>query len=262
MRFRPAADRGADSIAAFWQDWQRARADSGIPVIEVAKRANSNRTTIYDLGKPGKAKLFPGPDIVRSLLAAIELPDAQLERYDQLAQREQTPPTPNSPSWRSLWIAVSTAAVLAAAAGAGLTLLVRDPALPPAAATGSLGSGPVVLTVQNMIAEGADDLVEDTTPAYLSSRPEPRCARPEHNCKIAGTEMATDALLVATCQIPDGIEMVNYNLDGPFPENPNRIKSRRWYGIALPQTPQTGFLSEVYVRPRDRGQRGLPRCPS
>ena len=82
------------------------------------------------------------------------------------------------------------------------------------------------------------------------------------DCRIAGTEMATDALLVATCQIPDGIEMVNYHLDGPFPENPNRVKSRHWYGIALPHNRQTGFLSEVYVRPRDRGQRGLPRCPS
>ncbi len=47
-------------------------------------------------------------------------------------------------------------------------------------------SGPMVITVQNKVALGAAQLIEDTTPAYLSTKPVPYCTR--LGCRMLGTE--------------------------------------------------------------------------
>jgi hypothetical protein len=115
----------------------------------------------------------------------------------------------------------------------------------------------VVITVQNKVALGADRLIEDTTPAYLSSKTAPFCAR--DGCKLPGTEMASGVMLVATCHV-DGAEMFNYNLDSSeSKQNPHRAGSLLWYRTVL-HDGRTGYISEVYVAPADRGGRGLPAC--
>jgi hypothetical protein len=115
----------------------------------------------------------------------------------------------------------------------------------------------IIITVQNKVALGADRLIEDTTPVYLSAKTVPYCAR--DGCKISGTEMASGAMLVAVCHTP-GTEMFNYNLDSSeSKQNPHRASSTVWYRAAL-QDGRTGYISEVYIAPADRGGKGLPAC--
>jgi hypothetical protein len=71
-------------------------------------------------------------------------------------------------------------------------------------------SGPVVITVQNKVALGASQLIEDTTPTYLSTKPVPYCTR--LGCRMLGTEVGNGAMLVAVCHV-SGTQMFNYNLD-------------------------------------------------
>jgi hypothetical protein len=126
---------------------------------------------------------------------------------------------------------------------------VDHPVTPSVAAT--------VITIQNKVALGSDRLVEDTTPAYLSARPEPFCA--SHGCKVAGTEVSSNAMFVAVCYL-QGIEMFNYNLDSSESKtNPNRVVSSRWYRAVLPDG-RSGYISEVYLTPGSRGGLGLPVC--
>lgn len=114
-----------------------------------------------------------------------------------------------------------------------------------------------VITVQNKIALGADRLIEDTTPAYLSTKTAPFCAR--DGCKVPGTEMASGVMLVSICHV-DGTEMFNYNLDSSeSKQNPHRAGSLLWYRTVL-HDGRTGYISEVYVLPEDRGGKGLPIC--
>ena len=114
-----------------------------------------------------------------------------------------------------------------------------------------------VITVQNKVALGADRLIEDSTPAYLSTKTAPYCAR--EGCKMTGTDMASGVMLVAVCH-SQGTEMFNYNLDSSeSKQNPHRLNSALWYRINLPDG-RTGYLSEAYVVPEDRGGKGLPEC--
>jgi hypothetical protein len=114
-----------------------------------------------------------------------------------------------------------------------------------------------VITVQNKVALGRDRLIEDTTPAYLSTKPEPFCA--SHGCKVSGTEVGSGAMLVAVCYV-HGSEMFNYNLDASeSTTNPNRVASRLWYRAVFPNG-RAGYISEVYIQHADRGGLGLPTC--
>jgi hypothetical protein len=152
-------------------------------------------------------------------------------------------------------LTATVAAVLGSAAtllGVAMTGGFSGRAAPPAQMAPK-----AVITVQNKVALGADRLVEDETPVYLSGKPEPRCAA--NGCKISGTETASDALLVAVCHTR-GVEMFNYNLDSSEAKaNPNRVDSALWYKAVFPDG-RSGFLSEVYVVPADRGGKGLPVC--
>jgi hypothetical protein len=115
------------------------------------------------------------------------------------------------------------------------------------------------IVVQNKVALGPDSLVEDTTPAYLSTLALAYCAQPSRNCKVAGTEMSSGAAVVANCWTR-GQMMWNWDLSDPTAQaNPNRVRSDLWYRASFPDG-RTGYLSEVYVERGDRGGRGLPRC--
>ncbi len=147
----------------------------------------------------------------------------------------------------SAMTSVVTAAVIAQSG--------NDP--PRQAATADLIVNSAVITVQNKVALGDKGLVEDATPAYLSSEPTPFCA--SYGCKVAGTEVGSGALLVAVCYV-HGEEMFNYNLDAAESRsNPHRPASSLWYKVMFPGG-ESGYIAEVYIEPADRGGEGLPVC--
>jgi len=115
----------------------------------------------------------------------------------------------------------------------------------------------IVVTVQNKVAPGPSQLIEDSTPAYLSTKAMPYCAN--NGCKVPGTEVSSGARLVAVCYI-NGAEMVNYNLDSSeSKQNPHRADSTLWYRAVFPDG-RSGYISEIYIMPADRGGKGLPIC--
>lgn len=118
------------------------------------------------------------------------------------------------------------------------------------------GGQQAILTVQNKIAIGASEIVEDATPAYLSSSPTGFCA--DRGCKIDETDLASGDPVVATCFVR-GEMMWNYNLDSPARRNPYRIESDVWYAVSLPGGRQ-GYLAEVFVVPPPTPQAGLLLC--
>lgn len=121
---------------------------------------------------------------------------------------------------------------------------------------GPVPKGPVVI-IQNMVAIGADSLLEDTTPAYLSTQPAPRCSR--NGCMLPNSILTTGTTVVAICNVT-GAEIANYNLDSTeVQRNPHRVRSTLWYRLMLSDG-RSGYLSEVYVAPATRGGLGLPTC--
>lgn len=126
----------------------------------------------------------------------------------------------------------------------------------------SASSGPAgmrAIEVQNKVALGPSSLVEDKTPAYLSTMPLAYCASADRSCKVAGTEMGSGARLVADCVVR-GQQMWNYNLaEAAAADNPERSGSDLWYRATFPDG-RVGYLSEVYLTPASRGGLGLDGC--
>lgn len=111
--------------------------------------------------------------------------------------------------------------------------------------------------VQDKVAIGSSKLLEDSTPAYLSSRPVPFCSR--LGCEIKGTDMNSGAPLPVSCWVR-GAQMTNENTESPgISRNPHDANSSRWYRGIWPNG-KSGYLSEVYIEPKYRGGLGLPRC--
>ena len=137
---------------------------------------------------------------------------------------------------------------------------------PPAAATGSPAPTPTtapptistqVVTVQNRVTNGAQAMREDSTPAYLSSRPAPFCKR--DGCAVPGTDMGSGATITALCQT-DGPRMTNgQDNSGIDDANPGLATSSRWYRARTGEG-REGFISEVYLNHDSRGGLGLPAC--
>ncbi len=153
---------------------------------------------------------------------------------------------------RAFGLVALTAMVSAAVTAVALHKPAGSSTPPP-----STEAKPALALVQNKIAAGPSALIEDGTPAYLSTRTLPYCAR--QGCKVAGTDMHSGALLPVTCQVV-GARMTNYNLDSPVVgKNPNRADSARWYRGVFPDG-RSGYLSEVYLAPSSRGGLGLPTC--
>ena len=124
----------------------------------------------------------------------------------------------------------------------------------------SSGAGPTrVITVQNKVAIGASQLIEDKTPAYLSSEPRPYCANEQNNCEVRGTTMQSGAAVTADCVVTNDMIMVNYDLkDTAAFHNPDAVNSRLWYHGT--HNGKFGYISEIYVVAHDRGGLGLPTC--
>lgn len=114
-----------------------------------------------------------------------------------------------------------------------------------------------VVTVQNQVTNGAQAMREDSTPAYLSSRPAPFCKR--DGCAVPGTDMGSGATITAVCQI-GGPRMTNGQDDNGIDDaNPGLATSSLWYR-ARTGDGHEGFIAEVYLHPGDRGGLGLPTC--
>ncbi|MDX3639703.1 helix-turn-helix domain-containing protein [Streptomyces sp. MB09-02B] len=114
-----------------------------------------------------------------------------------------------------------------------------------------------VIVVQNKVAIGPDQLVEDSTPSYLSSRTVSRCSL--RDCELSGTGMWSGTKLVATCWI-HGERLTNQDASSAGIErNTHGVTSNRWYRADWPDG-RSGYLSEVYVAADDRGGLGLRPC--
>jgi lysophospholipase L1-like esterase len=112
------------------------------------------------------------------------------------------------------------------------------------------------ITVYNQVTNGATEMREDT-PAYLSTVPHNFCRR--DGCMVGGTEMGSGKILTAYC-VTQGQRTTNGQDNSSVDDaNPGLYTSTTWYGIRW-ETGVTGFLSEVWISPQDRGGLGLPAC--
>jgi hypothetical protein len=119
-------------------------------------------------------------------------------------------------------------------------------------------SKPVVVVVENKIATGAAGFVEDSTPAYLSTRPIPFCAR--IGCQVPATTMWSGAVVQVLCQ-RQGATMTNADTTtAGIEHNPHAATSSLWYLATLP-TGATGYIAEIYLAPASRGGLNLPPSP-
>jgi transcriptional regulator with XRE-family HTH domain len=197
------------------------------------------------------------------LLARQQAPAQLAAEVEEAKQQDERADTRTAlGSWRRGSVAAACGAVVVAAALSSVltaSFVSNDSPDPTTSSSRpALTSRPQAVEIQNKVALGANDLREDVTPVYLSSRTIGSCSK--HGCKIEGTEMTSGVLVVATCQTT-GAELVNYNLDSPdSAKNPNIARSTLWYQVALPDG-RVGYISEVYLLPRDRGVLGLETCP-
>lgn len=124
---------------------------------------------------------------------------------------------------------------------------------------GIAGPATRIITVQNKVAIGKSGLIEDKTPAYLSTAARPFCADEVNNCKVPSSSMDSGAAAVVDCVTSTDVIMVNYDLKDPAgATNLDSARSRLWYHGT--RNGQMGYISEVYVVERDRGGLGLPTC--
>ncbi|MFI2666834.1 helix-turn-helix domain-containing protein [Micromonospora carbonacea] len=151
--------------------------------------------------------------------------------------------------------ATATAVLVVSVAVVGFVAFAdADDRPPPAQATSAT---PKALLVQNKVAIGPSDLVEDRTPAYLSAEPAARCAA--RGCKLDDTEMWSGTLVPVTCWVT-GTEVTNRDTTSAgIAQNPNGVTSRLWYRVVWPDG-RAGFLAEIYVAPEYRGGLALPAC--
>jgi hypothetical protein len=165
--------------------------------------------------------------------------------------------------------AISGGAAVLAAGGDGVpelsgtstttttTASTLDP--PPHKATPGLPRSGPTLAVWNKVTNGAQSMRDDDAhPAYLSTAPRAFCK--DARCAIPGTDVSTrDTVGPAICQ-RKGAEITNGdNSSNVDDENAGLYTSDVWYGIRRPDD-TIGYISDVWVRPSQRGGLGLPDC--
>lgn len=217
------------------------------------------KSTISDMLS---GKRVPPKDKLLTLLAACRVPPddipAWLAAWDRarsgwIAAAQPLPPPRRTEWWRPFLIPVAIAVVVSA----GTTAFAFWATGASATVTAPLGTKAALVVVQNKWAAGTTDLVEYTTPAFLSTRTESYCE--SRGCKISGTDMSSGALLPVTCHI-NGERMYNYNLDtATINKNPNQSASTLWYRGVFPNG-RAGYISETVLTAASRGGLGLPEC--
>jgi len=160
-------------------------------------------------------------------------------------------PAPRPRASRTARVAAALTLVALAAAGVSARLWLTESHQPP----GHRDFASVV--VQNKVAVGRNTLAEDRSPAYLSTKTVPFCAR--RGCKLPGTEMWSGARLVVSCWTR-GERLTNKDVTSEGVEaNTGGATSDLWYAAKW-KDGRTGYLSEIYVTPEGRGGVGLARC--
>jgi hypothetical protein len=251
-------------VQAFAADLRKLRYEAGKPkYLQMARLTGRSRTALAEAA--GGDHLATWPTVEAYVQACGGDVTEWEKRWTDLrdtirAQREQPPathiaspaPAPiRRPPRRWIW---AFAAVLAAAsvAAAVTAALHGSPRLRSKAGRTSTAS----IVIQNKVAIGPTDLTEDTTPAYLSTKPQPFCAR--YRCEVRGTDMWSGADLQAICVVR-GIQMTNEDKQTPgIARNKGGVTTSLWYWAAMPNG-ITGYISEVYVTPASRNL-ALPAC--
>jgi hypothetical protein len=247
-----------DTPAQFCADFLTAMQRRGVSFRRAEGLSGWGKSTIAAATRgPG----LPNVDLVTDVLAAIGVEPAHVDgwrtRHEALrdtAPAAPPPPEPGPPTAprttrRRVEIAVVVALVVLVVGLA--TALAVVLASPPAVETRTV-------VVQNKVAIGEGQLVEDRTPSYLGERPVARCANVP-GCKIPGTDVGTGAMFVAVCQLT-GESITNADLTSTsIGQNPNAAVSELWLGARAPDG-RVGYISEVYLAPAYRGGLGLPLC--
>jgi DNA-binding XRE family transcriptional regulator len=109
-----------------------------------------------------------------------------------------------------------------------------------------------VVTVFNKVVLDEQNLREDS-PAYLSKRPVNFCKK--LGCIVPNTEYGTGDQIRALCQLQGE---ANTNRFGDTP-NKDNFDSTLWYLVVGPDG-HTGYLSDVWINPTQRGGYELPAC--
>ncbi|MFF4909991.1 helix-turn-helix domain-containing protein [Streptomyces sp. NPDC001260] len=158
--------------------------------------------------------------------------------------------TPRSKEARTVRIAAASGLLLVALGLTGGLWLALSPDPPAHRDFASV-------VVQNKVAIGPTTLVEDKTPAYLSSETISHCAA--RGCKLAGTEMWSGAKLVVFCWTR-GEKLTNEDITSAgIAANKGGVTSDLWYRAKW-KDGRTGYFPAVYLVPADRGGSGLAHC--
>jgi len=254
-------DPRAGPIQAFASELRKLRQEAGSPkYLQMQRRTGRSRTA---LAEAAGGDHLPTWDTVEAYVRACGGDLAQWRaRWAQArdairSQRGEAepqgivptgPPRPPRASRFQPWL---TAAAIVALLVTTATNTLRD-----FHTAGNVATA-VIVVVQNKVATGRSALIEDTTPAYLSSKPIPFCSR--KGCELPRTQMWSGVVLQATCKI-QSVTMTNENLaSAGIAHNKGGIISSLWYKCILPNG-ATGYLSEVYVAPAYRGGLGLSTC--
>jgi hypothetical protein len=282
-------DLSSGPIQAFAGELRKLRQDAGNPkYLHMARSSGRSRTALAEAA--GGDHLPSWQTVEAYVKACGGDPRLWLPRWEAIrdqARNSNTPGDQISPQTDSTatstaacppaiepaahqhirrWIPVSILAVVGLATALAIASIAAhigghhgSPSAAPGGAQNQLiaHSSPPNIRVQNKVAVGPTALLEDSTPAYLSTKTIPFCGR-EH-CKLAGTEMHSGVYLPVVCQAT-GTEITNADFGSAgIGRNPNVATSNRWYRGVWPDGRQ-GYLSEVYVAPENRGGMNLPRC--
>lgn len=114
-----------------------------------------------------------------------------------------------------------------------------------------------VIRVYNKVTSGLR-MREDTDPATLTTKPVAFCGA--RNCVIPGTNRETGGTYdAAACQRQGELITNGDDTRKVDDNNPGLFTSSRYYGVRLDED-TFGYVSEVWIDPKDRGGLGLPTC--
>ncbi|MFD9737586.1 hypothetical protein [Umezawaea sp. NPDC059074] len=269
----------SDSEMRFCAEFASLLRQRGVSVRTAAAKTHWGKSTIANAGRgPG----LPNRALVVDVLKAVDVPaeavQAWLERYDALAllrsfdtaervdvSELQNPVTSTARRLRPrrhLLVWIIGAVVLGAITVTVVATVLADADSgtdhqTPDSATALQGRPHATVVVQNKVAIGAAELVEDDSPSYLSERPVRRCANT--GCKLDGTDLGTGDTITAVCHL-QGDLLTNADVSSPgIKQNPNVAASALWYEVIWPDG-RRGYISEVYLAPAYRGGLTLPPC--
>lgn len=115
-----------------------------------------------------------------------------------------------------------------------------------------------VIQVYNRVTSGPRKMREDKSPVYLSTKPVIFCA--ERHCRIPGTNRQSgDTYDAAVCQRLGERTTNGEDASRIDNHNPGLFSSRLYYGVRLDEE-TFGYVSVVWINPKQRGGLGLPSC--